>query len=268
MHGSRRGAAERREKGTSKAAMEGGPDSYVYQEISNAILEQRLKPGTKLGEQQLSDIFQVNRPVVRRALMRLSYENLVDTRPNRGAFVASPTPDEARQVFEGRRVIEDWIARSCVERIDEDTLTRLRTHAKTESETVARGERVQWVRLSGKFHLELAEIAGNARLHDFLEDLIAQTSLIISLYGNSSETLCCSDEHGQIVEAIASGDPETAARTMREHLGRCEEALRFDSDHDTDDLRAIFAPFDGAGASATANRGTAVSGEARAKTKQ
>lgn len=240
----------------SEASSQENPSSHVYQEISRAILEQRLKPGTKLGEQQLSGIFRVNRPVVRQALMRLSYEKLVDSRPNRGAFVASPTPGEARQVFEARRVIEDWIIRACVARIDAAGLARLKGHIETEAEAVRRGDRVEWISLSGAFHLELAAIAGNARLTGFLGDLIAQTSLIISLYGTSPATLCCSDEHGRLVADITAGDREAAAGSMSDHLRRCEEALRFDTDHETNDLRAILAPFDDTASDAAARRRT------------
>jgi len=221
------------------------PAEQVYQQISEAILEQRLRPGTKLGEQSLSEIFGVNRPIVRRALMRLSYENLVEVRPHRGAFVASPTPEEARQVFEARRVVEDWIVRRCAERADTDALARLRRQADVEAQTAAEGARVRWVRLSGEFHLELARMAGNDRLGRFLEDLVAQTSLIISLYGNAADSVCCNDDHSRIVAAIAAGDGEAAADLTRAHLEACENALRFDGEQEPEDLRAIFLQEEG-----------------------
>ena len=90
------------------------PSDWVYQEILHAILEQRLAPGTKLGEELLSNIFDVSRPVVRRALNRLTHDNVVEMRPHRGAFIASPTVDQARQVFEARRVVEEAVVRTCV----------------------------------------------------------------------------------------------------------------------------------------------------------
>lgn len=218
------------------------PADYVYRQISEAILDQRLRPGTKLGELAISEIFDVTRSVVRRALMQLSYEKLVEIQPNRGAFVASPTPEEARQIFEARRVIEDWIVRSCIDRINKKLLSRLRSHVEVEANAAECGDRVRWIRLSGKFHLELAQAAGNTRLHGFLQDLVAQTSLILSLYGNSTENICCTDEHEHIVEAIADGDREEAARRMRTHLCSCEDGLRFDRDQEARDLRTIFLP--------------------------
>ena len=66
-------------------------DQFIYHQIFDAILAQRLLPGTKLTEDELAGIFDVSRAVVRRALLRLSHERIVDIRPNRGAVVASPS---------------------------------------------------------------------------------------------------------------------------------------------------------------------------------
>ena len=63
-------------------------------------------PGTKLAEQKIADIFDVSRTLVRQALNQLSRDRLVTLEPARGAFVATPSVDEARQVFEVRQMIE------------------------------------------------------------------------------------------------------------------------------------------------------------------
>ena len=63
-------------------------------------------PGTKLAEQKIADIFQVSRTLVRQALNQLSRDKLVTLEPARGARVAEPGVDEARQVFEGARMLE------------------------------------------------------------------------------------------------------------------------------------------------------------------
>ena len=63
-------------------------DHVVYDGIHRAILEQRLPPGTKLGEESLSSLFDVSRARVRRILLRLAHDKSVKLRPNRGAYVA------------------------------------------------------------------------------------------------------------------------------------------------------------------------------------
>ena len=56
-------------------------DVQIYYQVFDAILAQRLLPGTKLTEDELADIFAVSRAVVRRALLRLSHDNIVEIRP-------------------------------------------------------------------------------------------------------------------------------------------------------------------------------------------
>ncbi|GAK33397.1 GntR family transcriptional regulator [Iodidimonas nitroreducens] len=216
------------------------PSERVYRDIAKAVLEQRLQPGTKLGEQLLCEIFNVNRPVIRRALMRLSYETLVEIRPHRGAFVASPTPLDARQIFEARRALEDWVVRICAERIDPNALQSLTQHVAIEQEARLSDDRVRWIRLSGQFHLELAAATGNSRIQRYLEDLIAQTSLIISLYGGAERVACEDNDHSEIVAAIARADADHAISLMRAHLAACEAGLSFEEKGHATDLRAIF----------------------------
>ena len=78
----------------------------VARELSTAILSHRIMPGTKLGEDELSEVFSVSRTIIRSALQYLSYERLVTIERNRGAFVAKPDPEEAREVMEARSLVE------------------------------------------------------------------------------------------------------------------------------------------------------------------
>src|SRR5436189_31504 len=84
-------------------------DHLVYDRIHRAILEQRLPPGTKLGEESLSSLFAVSRARVRRILLRLAHDKSVELRPNRGAYVAQPSAQDAREVFTARRIVEAHI---------------------------------------------------------------------------------------------------------------------------------------------------------------
>ena len=75
--------------------------------LTRAIVEHRLHPGTKLAEQKLADHFGVSRTLVRQALFQLVQRKLIRMEPSRGAFVASPSSEEARQVFAVRRRSEE-----------------------------------------------------------------------------------------------------------------------------------------------------------------
>ena len=86
--------------------------------IRDAIVERRLSPGTKLSESDVGNLFNVSRTLARAALQALSYEGLVSVEKNRGAFVAYPSPEEARQIFAARRLVEPGLLREAADRPD------------------------------------------------------------------------------------------------------------------------------------------------------
>ena len=95
-----------------RASVEAGTSTQrIVESITSAIVERRLMPGTKLAEQKIADIFKVSRTLVRQALNQLSRDKLVTLEPARGARVAEPSVEEARQVFEVRLMLESAMIR-------------------------------------------------------------------------------------------------------------------------------------------------------------
>ncbi|HEU5176922.1 MAG TPA: GntR family transcriptional regulator [Burkholderiales bacterium] len=201
-------------------------EDAITERVLAAILEHRLPPGTKLGEDRLAGIFGVSRARVRRVLPRLAHEGVVRLEPNRGAFVAQPTVNEARDVFEARRLIEPGIVERLVQRSDLRTITvRLRQHVAAERRARAAGDTRSIVRLSGEFHILLADLAGNALLAKTMRELASLTCLIIALYDKPSVPACLGEEHGELVDALAAGEGARAVKLMAQHLDHVEENL-------------------------------------------
>ena len=92
--------------------MEPSTTDVIVESLTRAIVEHRLLPGTKLAEQKLADHFGVSRTLVRQALFQLSQNRLIRLEPARGAFVATPSAEEARQVFAVRRMLETEMVRA------------------------------------------------------------------------------------------------------------------------------------------------------------
>jgi DNA-binding GntR family transcriptional regulator len=198
----------------------------VYERLVAAIFEHRLTPGTKLGEESLAGIFGVTRARIRAVLPRLAHEGLVTLEPNRGAFVAQPTVEQARDVFEARRLIEPGIATRLARQPDRTAaVARLRQHVAAERKARAAGDVRTIVRLSGEFHMLLAELSGNVVLAKSMRELALLTCLIIALYDRPATPSCLGEEHGDITDAIATGDGRRAASLMVEHLNHVEKEL-------------------------------------------
>jgi len=212
----------------------------IYERIYVAILEHRLHPGTKLGEDRLAKIFNVSRARVREVLSRLAHEQIVELYPQRGAFVAQPTPQQAMDVFEARRLIEPAILKRLVTQLTPDKVARLRQHEELEHDARRRDDRRAVVRLSGEFHVLLAELAGNSALLRSLRELSTLTCLIIFLYDAPTATSCRPDEHAEIVDAIAKRDTARAEKLMLAHLDHIEHSLSLDNNAVEIDLEAVF----------------------------
>ena len=207
-----------------------GNESQVYDQVLQAIVERRLEPGTKLGEEALCEIYGVSRAQIRRVLVDLSHAKVVELRPNRGAYVAQPSVREARHVFEARRAIEAAIVERAVGRVTNGKLAKLRDIVDADREALARGDSEMSIKLSGDFHLCLGEIAGNQVLSEILDELVSRSSLIIAAYGHARQSDCSAEEHSRLIEALRIGDAEKAVAAMTEHLGHIEKLLNLTPD--------------------------------------
>ena len=107
--------AKAEETGSYKGSGKLRPEEMIYQEMLDAILDRRLEPGMKLVEEDLAKTFGVSRARIRATFLQLAHDKLINLVPNRGAFVAEPTIDEAIEVFSARRMIEDGVARKVAE---------------------------------------------------------------------------------------------------------------------------------------------------------
>jgi DNA-binding GntR family transcriptional regulator len=216
-----------------------GATQRIVESITTAIVERRLMPGTKLAEQKIADIFQVSRTIVRQALNQLSRDHLVTLAPARGAFVATPSPEEARQVFEVRSLLESAMVSQLCGRITPAQVAELRRHLKAEREAVARTDVSGRTRLLADFHVLLARQLGNEVLAALLADLLNRSSLISLMYQSAHSAEHSQGEHEAIVDALARRDARAVVKLMAQHLHSVEHNLRLDPR--TPDLAAVLA---------------------------
>jgi DNA-binding GntR family transcriptional regulator len=192
--------------------------------ITESILAKQLAPGTRLGEQQLADLFGVSRTLIREALMRLATRGIVMVSARRGWFVIEPTASEAREAFEARRVIELGLLRHA-QPLSTQAITQLREHIAREQAAIAGDDVGARSYLLGDFHVCLCECLGNSLLSDTLRDLTARTTLTAMLRQSSSQAVDSCEDHVHIVAALESGDIDEAERLMLEHLQVVESTL-------------------------------------------
>jgi len=218
-------------------------EDEVLRRIEQAVLDHRLTPGTKLKEVQLANLFGVKRGLIRKVLTRLAHSRLVDQTPNRGATVARPSVKEGQDLFATRRVIESAILETLIVRNDKQDQQRLGEMLDLEQEAYLRGDSERALTLSVDFHRELARMAGNSVLEEYLSDIIRRTPLVILAHlGDDEDNRCRNHEHEVIVEAVGRRDVKTAVEVMNQHLLQIESKIQHKPEKQHLDLATLLRP--------------------------
>ncbi|MEZ5707127.1 MAG: GntR family transcriptional regulator [Burkholderiaceae bacterium] len=216
--------------------METSSTHHIVESLTRAIVEHRLHPGAKLAEQKLADHFGVSRTLVRQALYQLAQNRLIRLEPARGAFVAAPSVDEAKQVFAVRRMLESEMTRAFVRQVTPAKIKALREHVAQEKQAVAKQDVPGRTELLGDFHVRMAELMGNEVLAEMLRELISRCALITLMYQSAHAAEHSNEEHVEIVRALAAKDESLAVRLMDEHLAHVVENLTFDRKQPANEL--------------------------------
>ena len=216
-------------------------DEWIYGQVFSAVLEQRLIPGAKLKESELCEVFGVSRTIIRRILLRLSLDKVVELRPNKGAVIATPAAEDVRQIFAARRLLEIGIIDEACEHCEAADTAALKGIVARENAPIQSGDRSGAIRLAGEFHVELARVARNRPIQELLRQLVAQSSLALALYEAPGHLLCVDDDHIDIITAVSAGDAAKSRDLMAKHLAKAEAEMKLEAPEDNNDLKSVFA---------------------------
>jgi DNA-binding GntR family transcriptional regulator len=152
-------------------------------------------------------------------LHRLVHEGWLTAVPNKGTFVPSLTVEEMRNIYDVRSMLEEGIVRRLSDALGAPGLKRLKAHVQEEKQAIKTDDRARLFRLSGEFHVLLAELCGNEELTRLLRGLLTRATMHFSLAVPRQMNNCAGPhDHGDIVEAIQEGKAEKASRLMLAHL--------------------------------------------------
>ena len=206
----------------------------IYQRMVQTIRNHQLQPGTKLGEDRLASAFGVSRTRIRPVLARLAGEQVVTLTPNRGATVARPTEQEAREVFQARALIEPTLVSAFMARATDAEFQILGQCIAQEESARMQGDRHRAIRLAGEFHLHIATFAQHQTLGRIMGELVSRTSLVLMAYGQPSAlaaaaatSACGCHDHRALLDAMRLGDRALAELLMQAHLRSLAAELRF-----------------------------------------
>lgn len=199
----------------------------VTDELRAAIHSGELTPGERLVERKLAGRLGVSHIPVREALTRLAEEGLIIREPRRGARVAQLTTRDLEEIASLRIVLEQFMALRVQERWTEASAQRLQ-HIITAMEAAEVGDMAEVLRQDRAFHEALAELSE----HRFLTELSAQLRGRITGFITAANVALPATEqaehvrsHREIMDAIASRDPDVARDVIAEHVKRAFERI-------------------------------------------
>ena len=205
-----------------------------------AIFEGALKPGDKLKEDILAKHFKTSRTVVRGALSLLAQQNLAERRRNHGSFVASPSPEEAKNLLATRRVLELAVMDSLPGRLGKSEFEALDAAVDIERQVHAGDDFTAKRRIAGDFDHILAGFTGNNVLMAMLQNVLTRLSLVTALYDRDHGCGSGAVQHEMVVNHLKAGDFDAARRAMAVHLDEMEGNISFtDGDGDKDEFLVI-----------------------------
>ena len=215
----------------------------ISERITESVMAQKLAPGARLGEQQLAQLFNCSRTIVREALIRLAARGIVTVSSRRGWYVVELTVNDAREAFEARQVIEMGLIRR-TQVVSKAALKRLKNHIARQKAAAAGGDVGLRSFLLADFHVCLAECLGNNLLAETVRDMTARTILIAMLNQSAEEAEQSCHEHALIVEALEKRDFVLAEKLMHEHIGESQSRLNPESSayDPLSELRSALSP--------------------------
>jgi DNA-binding GntR family transcriptional regulator len=198
----------------------------VADAVRNEVVEGRLWPGSRLPEKALADALRVSRNTVREALSQLVAERVLVREAHRGVFVAVPGPEDVRDVYRARRLLEPAAVRFGELAADPVALAEVRA-AVTEGQTAAAAD--DWPGVAGAnqhFHRALVALAASSRLDQEMRLLLAEMRLVFhrmaDIRGFHEPYLHLNDRIAGLLEA---GRREEAATRVEEYLTAAEQHI-------------------------------------------
>lgn len=191
----------------------------VQERMRDAIIEGHFKPGERLVERPLCEQLGVSRTVIRETIRYLEAEGLVDILPGRGPIVATMNWQDARQIYDIRRMLEIAAARACAERISPDRAARLRSALERLKQALSAGTAGGLFRATAGFYAEIFDGAGHRIAWEIVQRLNGRISRLRRMTLSTADRDQPGRDHMQaICDAICNGDAEAAERAVARHL--------------------------------------------------
>jgi DNA-binding GntR family transcriptional regulator len=196
-----------------------GLRELAYASIRDAIVTLQIAPGDRMTEESLSSELGVSRPVLREALQRLQFDQLIERLDNGRLRVRPITVADTAHLYAVRSALEQLTVREAHPRLTDPHLTELATIVHKMRAAQESGDQAAMVSAGGNFHQLLARVAANPVNDHLMDQIRTQLDRLrhvsVKLAARPPESV---SEHAAILGGLKSGDPDAAAHAMATHI--------------------------------------------------
>ncbi len=185
--------------------------------LREAIINNKLKPGTKISELELAEQYGISRTPVREALWQLESEGFVNVIPRKGAVVASLSEDDVRNFYEIRALLEGHAAGNSLKKMTQKDIKKLENLNRKMEKAYATGDFKELYKSHNEFHRQLIKYCKNELLLQILENLYQRFQRFrwyLTLLRKMEGSI---DQHWQIIEAIKNEDAKKLEELVKEN---------------------------------------------------
>ncbi|MBW1802539.1 MAG: GntR family transcriptional regulator [Deltaproteobacteria bacterium] len=196
----------------------------AYNEIKKSIIYFQIKPGQKIFEKDIAAKLKMSRTPVREALLILENEKLIEGSKKQGFSVRRLKPNDVREYFKIRRLLEDFSIPLVIENIKASEINALRKNTIEAEKALAKNNMDRFIKYESHFHHILYK---STKSDIFLETISYLTDKFhwlraIGLYAEGGAQLSL-DDHKKMLKAVELKDVNKFKHLMHEHLRRGEE---------------------------------------------
>ncbi len=191
----------------------------VYDILSEQIINQKLKPGERLPEEQLAADLGVSRTPVRDAISRLVKDGFAETEPRKGAFVKDFQIEDVIEIYHLRVVLEGLAVTLAGANVDGPDLKKLKKRFASKNTK-------KLLKADTELHSYIIDRCGNSKLIEILNNLHSLVDVFrASGYTSSKRSAKATAGHIEIINALIKGNVAGAEKAMKKHIEKTKSEI-------------------------------------------
>ena len=186
----------------------------TYEILSHQIINQKLKPGERLVEEQLARNLGISRTPLREAINRLAKEGFVTLEPRKGASVKQFQVKDIIEVYDIRMALEGLAVQLAIAKLSKSELEKLKKQFSSKNIKVL-------LKADTELHSIIIRNCGNEKLKDILNNLhsLIHTFRVVG-YGSKKRLAGATTDHISIIDALEKGQGELAEKLVKKHIAK------------------------------------------------